>query len=388
MSNHHSRRISATRACDVAIVGGGAIGLGIAWRSASQGLDVVVVDAKPGRGASWAAAGMLAPVTEAHPGEEDLLHLNLASAELYAGWVAELERVGGIDVGYRATGTLLVARDGDDNAALSEVFALQKSLGLQVERLRSRGCRSREPALAPSVRGGILVRGDHEIDNRALVTALLEACRRVGVTYERQRAVEIAGDRRVSGVVLEDGRLLKAGAVVVAAGSWSNQLGGLARDALPEIRPVKGQLLHLRGRPHSGMPTHVVRGLDFYAVPRGDGRLVIGATVEEQGFDEAITAGAVYTLLRDATDVLPDVVEMELTEVACGLRPATRDNKPALGETIVPGLVAAVGHFRNGILLTPITADLITRLLVSGRTPAALEPFSPRRFRVAAGAAP
>lgn len=376
-----------TRPYDVAVVGGGAIGLGIAWRSASLGLSVVVVDDQPGRGASWAAAGMLAPVTEVHPGEEDLLRLNLASAELYGDWVDELEDVTSKDVGYRKSGTLLVARDSDDAAALVEVLALQVRLGLRAERLRSRECRSLEPGLAPSVRGGIYVSGDHEVDNRALVTALLDACRKVGVDFEMQRAIEVTGEAAVSGLVVEDGGRIAAGTVVVAAGVWSNDLGGLARGSIPELRPVKGQLLHLRGRPHAGIPTHVIRGLDFYAVPRGDGRLVVGASVEEQGFDRTITAGAVHLLLRDAVDVLPDLVELELTEIACGLRPATSDNTPALGETSVPGLVTAVGHFRNGILLTPITADLIARLLVSGQAPEALRPFSPRRFEVAAGAA-
>ena len=379
----HSRDVIVTRAPDVAVVGGGAIGLGIAWRCAARGMSVTVVDPEPGRGASWAAAGMLAPVTEVHPGEEDLLRLNLASAARWGSWVAELEDASGRDVGYRKTGTLLVARDADDNSQLSEVFDLQQRLGLEVERLRSGDCRALEPALAPYVRGGIFVPGDHEVDNRALVGALLATCEAAGVAFERRRAVDVLGAASAEGLLLDDGDSLGAGSVVVATGSWSAILGGLANEAVPPVRPVKGQLLHLHGRGRAGVPRHVVRGIEFYAVPRGDGRLVVGATVEERGFDDSATAGAVYTLLRNAIEVLPDVVEMELIEIATGFRPATPDNAPVLGATRVPGLFVATGHFRNGILLTPITADLMSQLLESGRPPSELEPFSPRRFESA-----
>lgn len=369
---------SDERAFDVAIVGGGAIGLGIAWRTAARGLSVALIDDRPGSGASWAAAGMLAPVTEVHPGEEALLALNLASAEIYGDWVAELEDESGADVGYRRTGTLLVARDADDNAQLDEVYALQTRLGLEVERLRSRECRALEPALAPSVRGGIFVSGDHEVDNRALVQALQEACRVAGVEFVREKAMAVRGDERVDGVELANGETVSAGAVVIAAGSWSGSIGGAAR-AFPDVRPVKGQLLHLRGRPHAGLPTHVVRGIDCYAVPRGDGRVVVGATVEEQGFDQTITAGAVHELLRAAVELLPDIVEAELVEIACGLRPGTPTNSPVLGPTAVEGLFVATGHYRNGILLTPITANCMADLLATGSVPERLEPFVPER---------
>ena len=378
---------SPKRAYDVAIVGAGAIGLGIAWRSASRGMSVALIDDVPGSGASWAAAGMLAPVTEVHPGEEPLLHLNLESAEMYSDWVDELEDVSGASVGYRRTGTLLVARDADDNSQLNEVFALQERLGLQVERLRSRDCRALEPALAPSVRGGIFVPGDHEVDNRALVTALIEACRRTGVTFISSRASEVRGAERAESIVLDAGEVVSAGAIVVAAGSWSSTIGGAAEGALPRLRPVKGQLIHLQGRAHAGLPSHVVRGLDFYAVPRGDGRVVVGATVEERGFDRTITAGAVHELLRAAVEVIPDVVEAELCEIACGLRPATPDNAPVIGPTSLDGLFVAAGHFRNGILLTPITADLMSDLLETGRVPERLVPFAPDRFALPVGAA-
>jgi glycine oxidase len=225
------------------VVGGGVIGLGIAWRAAQAGLSVTVVDQTPGRGASWAAAGMLAPVTEVHYGERPLLGLNLAAAARWPSFAAEVEEAAGHPVGYRPAGTLAVARDTDDNAALEDLYRFQLRCGLPVERLRSRECRQLEPGLAPSIRGGVLAPGDHQVDNRALVEALLVACQRAEVRWVEGRAAELAveGDR-VTGVVLGDGERLAAGAAVLAAGCWSGGLGGAAAEALP-VRPVKGQLL-------------------------------------------------------------------------------------------------------------------------------------------------
>jgi glycine oxidase len=364
----------------IVVAGGGAIGLGIAWRSAAKGLEVMIADADVGRGASWAAAGMLAPVTEAHYGEEPLLQLNLASAETFGDWVAELQDVSGINVGYRRTGTLLVARDADENAQLEELYRFQQRQGLAVERLKSKECREAEPALASDIRGGILVAGDHQVDNRAMVRALIEACKRSGVEFDSANVKAIIGGGAAEGVILENGRRIHSGSVVIAAGPWSNKIEGLARDALPPVHPLKGQLLHLRSRRNASLPDRTVRGVDVYVVPRADGRLIVGATMEDQGFDTTITAGAVYTLLRDAYELFPGVAEFELQEVACGLRPATPDNAPVLGPTVVPGLVAATGHSRNGILLTPITAELISDYLVDGRVPDILAAFAPERF--------
>jgi glycine oxidase len=370
-----------TSSPDVAIVGGGAIGLAIAWRAAISGIAVAVVDDNPGRGSSWAAAGMLAPVTEVRYGEESLLALNLESSRRYPEFVAELEDASGTSTGYRRCGTVMVARDTDENTALEELYRFQKELGMDVERLRARECASLEPGLAPSVRGGILVEGDHQVDNRALVEALLRACAETGVRVVRTRAegLDVAG-QRVRGVRLEDGNQIPAGVVVVAAGCWSGTLGGLPPQAVPPVRPVKGQLLHLRG-PEDLLPARRnVRGLECYVVGRSDGRVVIGATVEEQGFDTAVTAGAVFTLLRAAYEILPGIVELELVETVAGLRPGSPDNAPMLGESEVDGLVLATGHYRNGILLTPVTADVIAELLVDGKVPDVAVPFSPQRF--------
>lgn len=371
---------------DVVVAGGGAIGLSIAWRAAGRGLGVTVVDPAPGRGATWAAAGMLAPVTELHHGEDRLLALNLASAARYEAFASELSAAAGRDVGFRRCGTLVVARDADDNAALEDLYGLQRDLGMDVTRLRGRDCRALEPSLTPRVRGGILVPGDHQVDNRALVSALLDACRHAGVDVRRERveAVETKGGRAAG--VRTAGGVVEAGAVVLAAGAWSGDVGGVPAGALPPVRPVKGQLLHLRDPSRAPLATRNVRGLDCYVVARADGRVVVGATVEERGFDETVTAGAVLDLLRAAYELLPGIAELELTETVAGLRPATPDNGPVVGTTQVPRLVVATGHFRNGVLQAPVTAEAVCSLLEGADVPPELAPFSPGRFSGAARA--
>ena len=388
-------------AMDVVVVGGGVIGLGIAWRSALAGLRVQVLDpglagrpdrpAPPGpdaKWASWAAAGMLAPVAEIHYGEETLLALNLDAAARWPAFAAELEELSGLPVGYRRTGTLLIARDADDNAALEDLYRYQLGVGVEVERLGSRACRELEPRLSPRVRGGVHVPGDHQVDNRALVVALGAACGRAGVTFTAEGAAEVVVERgRAAGVRLASGGTVAAGATVLAAGCWSGSVGGLPDGLLPPVRPVKGQLLHLRGPASPPLLDRVLRGLDVYLVPRADGRVVVGATSEERGFDTVPTAGAVHDLLRDAVELLPDVAELAFEEVATGLRPASPDNAPLLGPSGLDGLVVATGHYRNGILLTPATAETIAELLTTGETPKVIAPFDPGRLRPAAEAA-
>lgn len=373
---------------DVVIVGGGAIGLSIAWRTKERGLDVAVIDERFGHGASWAAAGMLAPITEVHYGEETLLEINLESSRRYPRFAAELAAASGRDVGYRQSGTLIVAPDGDDFAALNELFAFQGRLGLDVRRLKPSEARSLEPALAPSIRGAFFVEGDHHVDNRLLVGALEEACRRSGVELLAAVAEEVitTGDR-VTGVRLAGGRGLDAETVVLAAGSWSGRIAGVPERARPPVRPVKGQLLYLKGSETAPLLSRNVRGLDVYIVPRADGRIAVGATVEEKEFDATVTADAVYTLLRDAYELIPGLRELELLELVVGFRPGSPDNAPMLGRSAVEGLVVATGHYRNGILLAPVTADEIAHLLATGETSAVIAPFTPTRFAAGAEAA-
>jgi glycine oxidase len=392
---------------DVIIIGGGLIGMGVAWRTAQAGADVTVVDPTPGAGASDVAAGMVAPVTELHYGEEALLRLNLESSSMFPAFAAELEDVTGLPSGFHPAGTLAVAMDRDDLAALSELYDFQRSLGLEVDRLTSRECRRLEPLLAPGICGGVSAADDHAADPRVLCAALAEAARRAGVTVLKERAAEIqlSGERgsetpaageRVAGVRLASGEPLTASTVVLAAGCWSASLGGMPAAAVPPVRPVKGQLLRLRAPAHPGgtaprvpglVPERtvraVVRGSAVYVVPRPSGEVVVGATTEELGFDTTVTAGAVYELLRDARTLIPTITELALAEASAGLRPGSPDNAPILGQSSVPGLVIATGHYRNGVLLTPLTSALIADLLTTGRTPEMIEPFSPLRFSAA-----
>jgi len=363
---------------NVAVIGGGVIGLAIAWRAAQQGLRVTLADPAPGGGASRVAAGMLAPVGEAHFGESALLQLSLDSWRLYPRFTDELQSVSGRPSGYRECGTLLVARDADDNASLAREYRFRVAEGLRVERLSSRECLALEPGLAPSIRGGILAAGDHQVDPRLLAAALLAACERSGVDVVRSRASLLVSAGRVAGVSTEEGHDRPADAVVIAAGCWTPLVTGLPAEAVPPVRPVKGQILRLGGAAPPAQ--RVIRGLDVYLVPRADGSVVVGSTVEERGFDTAVTAGAVYGLLRDARELLPDVAELELVEVAAGLRPGTPDNAPLIGATSVPGLIIATGHYRNGVLLAPITAAIVAALLAGRPALPGAVAFAPDRF--------
>jgi glycine oxidase len=374
---------------DVLVAGGGVIGLAVAWRAAGRGLRVVLADPAPGAATSHVAAGMLAPVTEAAPFEEPLLRLNLESAARYPGFVADLEAAAGCSTAYEACGTLVVALDAGDLAAIDELHAVQASLGLSAERVSGREARRLEPMLAPAVRGGLLVPGDHQADPRRLVTALRRACDRAGVRVlaHRMAAVDVAAGR-VIGAVLDSGARLDAARVVLAAGAWTPAIGGLPPGAVPALRPVKGQLLRLRvPPPYAPLLRRVVRGVvrggHVYLVPRADGELVVGATQEEQGFDTTVTAGAVYELLRDARELVPAITELPLVETLAGLRPCSPDNAPLLGATTVDGLTLATGHHRNGVLLAPVTADAIAAHLAGEPMPAVALPFAPTRFAVA-----
>ncbi|WP_069811797.1 glycine oxidase ThiO [Streptomyces sp. TP-A0874] len=371
---------------DVLVVGGGVIGLVTAWRAAQRGLRTAVADPAPGGGAARVAAGMLAAVTELHYGEEALLGLNLAAARGYASFVEELEEASGQSVGFRACGTLAVALDADDRAQLRDLHGLQRGLGLESQWLTGRECRRLEPLLAPGVRGGLRVDGDHQVDPRLLASALLRAAERAGVVFHRQWAESLsvrAG--RATGVRLTDGTGIHAEQTVVAGGSLSGRLAGLPAEVLPPVRPVKGQVLRLRV-PKGLAPflsrtvRAVVRGGQVYLVPRESGELVIGATSEELGWDTTVTAGGVYQLLRDAHELVPGVTELPLTETSAGLRPGSPDNAPLLGPTALPGLLLATGHHRNGVLLTPVTGDALAEALTTGELTPEARPFSPDRF--------
>ncbi|MET7294054.1 glycine oxidase ThiO [Streptomyces griseoloalbus] len=381
--------MSPTHTSDVLVVGGGIIGLVTAWRAAQRGLATAVVDPEPGGGAAQVAAGMLAAVTELHYGEQTLLGLNLASARRYPDFAAELTELTGHDLGYRRCGTLAVALDADDRAHLRELHALQQRSGLDSQWLSGRECRRLEPMLAPGVRGGLRVDGDHQIDPRRLAAALVTACERAGVVVHRAWAerLVVVGDR-VTAVVTADGTELGAGQVVLAGGSRSGRIAGVPPEVLPPVRPVKGQVVRLTMPAHLGpflsrTVRAVVRGSHVYLVPRENGELVIGATSEEMGWDTTVTAGGVYELLRDAHELVPGITELPLTETRAGLRPGSPDNAPLLGPTGLDGLLLATGHHRNGVLLTPVTGDVMAHALTTGELPEEARPFTPRRFGAA-----
>jgi glycine oxidase len=368
---------------DALVVGAGVIGLSCAWRAAQRGLEVCVLDREaPGSGASGVAAGMLAPVGEASWGEEALLELNLASARAYPEFAAELEEASGRAVGYRRCGAIHVALDRDETEELRRRHDLQRSLGLEAEWLRPREARRLEPGLSTACAAAVHAPEEGEVDPRALLTALGAAIERSGGTVlagaEASEAIIERGCLR--GLRIRNGRELRADQVVLAAGCWSGRASWLPSEAAPPVRPVKGQILNLRAPRSEPLCERIVATEWVYVVPRKDGRVAVGATVEERGYDVSVTAGGVHELLREAYRVLPEIAELELTEAIAGLRPGTPDNAPVIGRGAIEGLLVATGHYRNGILLAPITADAIAALLAGEKPPDPVARMGPERF--------
>jgi glycine oxidase len=383
--------MSDERATDVLIVGGGVIGLAIGWRALREGLTVRLLEREPATASrtTHVAAGMIAPISEASPSEPALLALALASAARYPAFVAELEAETGLSTGYRRYGTLAVARDADEAAVLERELSFRETLGLVVGRLLPSEARRLEPALAPTLRLALDIPDDHAIDPRALSAALVRAFTRAGgdlVTGTEVSALSIS-HHEVHGVRLDDGRSLVAGQVVVAAGPWSGQVGGVPEFAQVPLRPVKGQILTLVDPAGPGMVERVLRMQPGYLVPRGDGRYILGASVEERGFDTTVTAGAVHELLRDVIELVPGAADWTLAELNAGSRPGTVDNLPVIGPSPELGrLHWATGHHRHGIMLTPITADVVVAHLTQTPAPAVATPAGPDRFNLSSGA--
>jgi glycine oxidase len=378
----------------LAVLGGGIVGLSVAWRARARGMSVTLFERDGlGGGATHVAAGMLAPVAEVEFGKAGrrVLELGMRSAEMWPSFAEELERDSGVDVGLRRTGTLVVARDEDEARELERQLAFREALGLCAVRMRPSEAREHEPALAPTVRLALHAPDDHSVDPRKVVAALRRACERGGVRLrEHTAAVGLqfdAGRKRVVGVRVGELRegawsasselsgaaswdlpgddssyeLVHARDVLVAAGAWSGGIPGLPEGAAVDVRPVKGQIMRLRDPAGPGLLNGVVRFEGGYLVPRGDGRYVLGATMEERGFEPDATAGGVYELLRDAHELVPGVSELHIEEIGVGYRPSTPDNAPLIGPGAVEGLTWATGHHRNGILLAPLTAELVTR---------------------------
>jgi glycine oxidase len=367
---------------DALVVGGGVIGLAAAYRLAATGASTCLIDASGTRGASWAAAGMLAPISEAIFGEQDLTRLNLAAVAAFRDFAAELLELTSMPVGLRTEGTLAVAFDADDKAALGRLTDFRASLGLQTESLTGRQSRELEPYLATGVRAGVLATDDLSVDNRQYAGVLRQACELAGVEFVTGQVtglIETSG--RICGVTTEDGRQFAASTVVLAAGALTARLVDLP------IEPVKGQILRLaipdRLRSAGPVLRHTVRGIvrgtEVYLVPRSNGEVVVGATSEQQGFDVTVTAGGVYELLRNAYELLPISSEFSFVEARAGSRPGTPDNGPLVGE-LRPGLIIAAGHYRNGILLSPLTATAVVRLVAGQPLAEEWKAFHPQRF--------
>ena len=370
------------------IIGGGVIGLGIGWQLAKAGVSAVTIydRADVGRAASWAAAGMLAPLAEAHSEELELLKLGCQSLERYSQWVTELEVDAEMSVGYRVEGTLIVGLEPDDTHQLRHLYEAQRNLGLNVNWLTGREARDIESALSPRVTAAIHCASDYQVDNRLMVTALQRAYQQHGGTLHENSTVEriVIENGIAIGVQTQDG-FQNADIVILSAGCWSAQIAGIPEAMIPPVRPVKGQMLALQMEEGIAINS-VIRTVraryptSVYLVPRTDGRLVIGATSEEMGFDTRLTVGGMFELLRGAWEAVPGVYELPILETWAGLRPGSRDNAPILGKTPVENLIYATGHYRNGILLAPITAYEVAKLVLTGETSEIIAPFQSCRF--------
>lgn len=366
---------------DVAVIGGGLIGLSIAWRLARAGRTVTVLERETiGAGASLAATGMLAPAAEHEPGSDPLLPLALDSLRLWPGFRDALEAESGRTIDYRADGTLVLAVGRDEVERLRFRYDLQRRSGLDATWLPGSEVRRLEPGLRPSVTAGIHCPLDHQVDPRLVMEALTEACRRAGVILAERTAVTTLdwSGGRVTGIRAGD-RVVAAETVILASGAWSGE-GALLPDALAlPVRPLKGQSLALRTTARTGTLARMVWTEQVHMAPKSDGQLIVGATVEDCGFRPGVTAGGLYALLEGARRVLPGIEEMEVEAVWSGYRPTSDDDAPIL-DTIAPGLVAATGHHRNGYLLAPITAEAIAALVLHGALPEVARPFTRLRF--------
>jgi glycine oxidase len=366
---------------DAIFIGGGVIGLACAWRAAARGMRVCVLEAeRPAAGATGVAAGMLAPGGEASWGEDALLAFNLESLRRWPGLAEELEETAESDVGFAPGGALHVALDRDESESLRRRYDLHRQLGIDSEWLTGGACRSLEPGLATGVRGGAYVPGEASVDPRRVAVALLEALEREGVPVHQGARVNSAKWADGRWKLQIDRRDFSAETLVLAAGCWSGQAEWIPPEARPPVRPVKGEIVTLRGSAGQPVCERIVAGDRVYIVPRADGRLIVGATVEEKGFDTTVTAGGVHELLREAYRLLPEIAELELAETLAGLRPGTPDNAPLIGWSGVEGLLIATGHFRNGVLQAPLTADCVAALLAGEESPTDLAQFSPQRF--------
>ncbi|HZS09254.1 MAG TPA: glycine oxidase ThiO [Blastocatellia bacterium] len=371
---------------DVAIVGGGVIGCAIAWRLAQAGMCVVVIErGEPGREASHAAGGMLVPLAEADFAD-DFFNLAVASRAMYADFASELREATGIDVEYRTEGTLYLALSGTDEEELDHRLSWQRAAGFNVKRLDAGCVRKLEPLLNEKLRWALKFPDDHQVDNRRLMLAVITAARDAGAQFQtnteaRHLIIESqAGERHVAGVETTTGEV-RARTVVIAAGSWSSLLTDQSGKQIADfqIEPVRGQMVAIENPAPS--LRHIVYSRRGYVVPRLGGFVIAGSTSENAGYDKSVTAGGLASIIERAVEIMPILEQQRVIETWAGLRPHAPDDLPVLGaDPELAGLVYATGHYRNGILLTPVTAQAISELIRTGESKTNLSPFSITRF--------
>jgi len=367
---------------DVLILGGGIIGLSIARALAQRDFAVTLLERhQPGRESSWAGAGMLAPQGELSEG--DFLRLCLASNRIYPGFSGDIEAETGVRCYHREAGTLVVALTEADEAEYRHTYEQQRAENLEAEWISGDDARQLEPALSPDVRAAMYLPGDRHIENRLLVPALEQACRRLGVEIVcGAQAIGLLTDgARVTGVATSLGDY-HAPIVINTMGSWAAQLAVPEGTDRPPVFPVLGQMLALE-LPNPQFLSRVARSPRSYLVPRHDGRLFVGATMETVGFHKRNTAWGIKRLLDGAIELIPGLEACGVSELWSGLRPGTPDNHPILGVTNLPGYLLATGTFRNGLLLTPIIAQSMAELVATGETPEIIAPFAVERFATA-----
>jgi glycine oxidase len=374
--------VAGHRGDNVAVIGGGVIGLSVAWQLARRGREVTVFDKdRAGRGASWVAAGMLAPVSEFGFENEDFLQFGRRSLEMFPQFLEELAADGGETVEIDTRGTIVVGFHRDDTERIRRIYSFRQDRGLPVQWMTGSEARELEPLLSPKAASAMWIPEDHQIDNRRLVDALKAAFVTTGGRLEEGAAVTAIRDEsgRCTGVVTDEEEYA-AGTTVLAAGCWSGGIGNIPDRLAPKVRPVKGQIVSLRTDDTFGF-ARVIRAPDAYILPKGDGRVLIGATEEEMGFDTTPTAGPVMRLIERAWEAVPSIYDLSIDEIVAGLRPGTRDHEPLIGESGMDGLVFATGHYRHGILLAPVTAYVVAGMILEGETPDYVLPFSPVRFQ-------
>ncbi len=384
MSRTPSRTTASRAEKPVLIVGGGVAGLALGWRLLCAGRVVHLFEGeRAGRSASWAAAGMLAPDAEIGFEDPELYRLNRESLRRWPSFAASLEEASGIETGFRTGGAVHVAPDRDAAEALRRRYEFMKAQGLDSQWLSTAEALDIEPFITSRPAAVMYSPTDSQADARALVEALRAAFVKAGgVLREGTPVRAVEPDAEVPAVVTEGGERIEGACVALATGAWSHGMAGLTPDQQPPVRPVRGQMIELQVESPFALQ-HVVRSAHTYVAPKPGGRVLVGATMEEMGFDARVTAGGLYALLDEARKIVPGVDDLPVRDLWAGLRPASRDHLPILGPSSAPGVVMATGFYRHGILLAPVASEEVARYVLTGETSAWIAPFLPERFEAA-----